>query len=391
MEKSRVVILSPCWPNRSSGYGIAVESSIRSLRQIFDEVIFICLAETAGEVHTACDKDYFIPIRRRSLVNRFASGLIHRVPACSVPFFEKSVINMLFETHSMVLKESAAIFIEDIPIACLFAQYGGELRKRMYVRSHNVLGDIFRGIEEISSPFGRLAWRYEIRKMAKWEEFVATSARGLWAISEQDFRTYKDEYKYQCNGVMGVIVPVDSRAKGKSTGNHNVVSLGSWDLRKGLGMEAFIMQEWPKVRDRYPDACLMIGGKGSERFRDSKMRIEGVGFVSNSDSFVEQGDVFINPQLIGSGVKLKSLNALALGRLLISTVNGVSGIPGEHGCHFLVGEANELGGLILEAFEDRARMDRIRARGHGMIVRNYSAEVVCNEYRHGLAALRPSI
>ncbi|MBK6308434.1 MAG: glycosyltransferase family 4 protein, partial [Gemmatimonadetes bacterium] len=51
--------------------------------------------------------------------------------------------------------------------------------------------------------------------------------------------------------------------------------------------------------------------------------------------FVSRAAIFICPMRVGGGTRLKILDALAMGRVLVSTAVGVEGIPvvdGEHTC-----------------------------------------------------------
>ncbi|MDN3503946.1 MAG: glycosyltransferase [Rhabdochlamydiaceae bacterium] len=54
------------------------------------------------------------------------------------------------------------------------------------------------------------------------------------------------------------------------------------------------------------------------------------GTVNNLKSFYHSTDVFINPVLFGSGLKIKTVEALAHGVPLVSTSYGVQGIKNEH-------------------------------------------------------------
>jgi glycosyltransferase involved in cell wall biosynthesis len=101
------------------------------------------------------------------------------------------------------------------------------------------------------------------------------------------------------------------------------------------GLRVFLRQVWPRVVTQCRDAHLLLAGRGSERLDRPEQNVHGLGYVPDDTEFLSRGSVFVNPQLAGSGIKLKSLVAMAAAKTLVSTANGVRGIPGTSGIHFI--------------------------------------------------------
>ncbi len=60
---------------------------------------------------------------------------------------------------------------------------------------------------------------------------------------------------------------------------------------------------------------------------------EKLGFVENPADFFGDMDLIINPNIGGTGLKIKSVDALAYGKPLASTADGMTGIPSHHQAH----------------------------------------------------------
>jgi glycosyltransferase involved in cell wall biosynthesis len=92
---------------------------------------------------------------------------------------------------------------------------------------------------------------------------------------------------------------------------------------------------WPLVRERRPDATLMLAGAGmqAEAF-GAPAGLPGVqwrGRVPSASDFLRELAVLLYPLSAGGGVKVKVLEALALGVPVVSTAEGAEGLLDHRG------------------------------------------------------------
>jgi len=98
-----------------------------------------------------------------------------------------------------------------------------------------------------------------------------------------------------------------------------VINVGTADLRKGNSLVDFIRGPWQGVRTEIPEERLLSAGRGTERFADAHIGVEGLGYVRDDRDVLAKGLIFINPQKIAAGVQLKSIVAMLSGKLLIAS------------------------------------------------------------------------
>jgi glycosyltransferase involved in cell wall biosynthesis len=119
------------------------------------------------------------------------------------------------------------------------------------------------------------------------------------------------------------------------------------------GMRWFIEEVLPTVRGRVPDAELwLVGGIGG-RIRGAVAGVRRLGFVEALDEVYRQVAVVINPQQFGTGLSIKSVDALLHGRPLVTTVSGGRGLEDGAGVAFRqAAAAQEFSEHLVELLRD---------------------------------------
>ncbi|HET6576830.1 MAG TPA: glycosyltransferase [Gemmatimonadales bacterium] len=119
------------------------------------------------------------------------------------------------------------------------------------------------------------------------------------------------------------------------------------------GVTWFIDQVLPGVRRRVPGAHLwLVGGIGG-RLRRETPGVQRFGFVDALEDFYRRAAVVINPQQFGTGLSIKSVDALLRARPLVTTASGARGLEDGAGAAFMqAGSAEEFGDLVVGLLRD---------------------------------------
>ena len=139
-----------------------------------------------------------------------------------------------------------------------------------------------------------------------------------------------------------------------------------------LAIEFFLRDAWPRIIGAEPQARLhIIAGKNHryflERARDrtqpnlAQPGIEIEDFVSDPRIAYRRAEVVIAPLLASAGTNIKIMEAMAMGRAIVSTPGGVNGLAElKDGVDVIVRESGEeMAGAILELIRNRARREEI--------------------------------
>ncbi|HEX5963981.1 MAG TPA: glycosyltransferase family 4 protein [Gemmatimonadales bacterium] len=119
------------------------------------------------------------------------------------------------------------------------------------------------------------------------------------------------------------------------------------------GIVWFIDSVLPMVRSQVPEAELWLAGGISDRVRRAAPGVRRLGYVDALEDVYRQSAVVVNPQQFGTGISIKSIDALRHGRPLVTTASGARGLEEGAGTAFLqAGSAEEFGRYLIDLLRD---------------------------------------
>ncbi|MGI9165005.1 MAG: glycosyltransferase [Pyrinomonadaceae bacterium] len=92
------------------------------------------------------------------------------------------------------------------------------------------------------------------------------------------------------------------------------------------GLRAFLKECWPEIKTAHPAARLHVVGKVGAKCRIDDQSIQYTPRVDDLTEVYREARVAINPTIAGTGLKIKSAEALAHGKPLVAWPNGVEGL-----------------------------------------------------------------
>jgi polysaccharide biosynthesis protein PslH len=169
--------------------------------------------------------------------------------------------------------------------------------------------------------------------LEKYERSILSNSAFFYDISADDLKFWHD--RGFANGhLLPPLIEFPDRFEPKDPliKSYDLVFLGNLNSENNVaGLIWFLTEVFPLIRDRLPKTTVLIAGFNPvDRIRQICDRIDGVELSVNPQSAsntYRSGKVLINPILTGSGVKIKSIEMLTTGLPIVSTVEGVSGLP----------------------------------------------------------------
>jgi succinoglycan biosynthesis protein ExoO len=140
----------------------------------------------------------------------------------------------------------------------------------------------------------------------------------------------------------------------------NIVTFIGSKIHSNLnGVRSFLDVSWPIVRRLCRGAHLRIYGDTAPYVETHEASVHPIGYVRRLTEAYRDAKVVINPVTLGTGLKVKSVEALAYGKALVTTSCGADGIEEGRGQAFLLEDDPERFGLAVARL---LRDDTLRAR-----------------------------
>jgi glycosyltransferase involved in cell wall biosynthesis len=92
------------------------------------------------------------------------------------------------------------------------------------------------------------------------------------------------------------------------------------------GLRGFLAECWPAIKQACPTATLHVVGLVGQMCHVEDPSILYSGWVADLAAVYQEASVVINPAMAGTGLKIKSVEALAHGKPLVAWTNGVDGL-----------------------------------------------------------------
>ena len=112
-------------------------------------------------------------------------------------------------------------------------------------------------------------------------------------------------------------------------GNHTIVFLSGDNKFNQNGLNWFIKNVFPLIRKRYNDAKLVVAGGICKVLKNKYYEVDGVdliGYVDDPKELYAMGDVAINPVYQGTGLKIKTFEAISYDKVTLVHPHSMSGV-----------------------------------------------------------------
>jgi glycosyltransferase involved in cell wall biosynthesis len=157
------------------------------------------------------------------------------------------------------------------------------------------------------------------------------------------------------------------------------------------GMSWFLAEIWPRLSRTNPRVRLkVIGANPSpEVLRHRGPRVEVTGLVDDLRPHLAGAAAVIVPLRVGGGTRFKIIEAMAMGKPVVSTTLGAEGIAAAPGREIVIADgAERFADEVARLVEDPALAARIGAAARGVAERTYSWSAVAGELERFLVELR---
>ena len=218
-----------------------------------------------------------------------------------------------------------------------------EHSKAMIVlRAHNVEHKIWERIaKETKSPLKRWYINHLAKTLKEFELNALETVNGVAAITRKDAAYFR---KFCSKPVIDIpfgVYPEQFTPKYEINGKPKFYHIGSMNwMPNEEGIRWFIDEVLPKTVEKDPNFVYHLAGRNMPEWLTTlnDPHVDVVGEVPDAKEFVSNHDVAIVPLLSGSGIRIKIIESMALGKTVITTRVGAEGILYDEEVNIIIAE-----------------------------------------------------
>ena len=214
-------------------------------------------------------------------------------------------------------------------------------------------------------------------RLVRYEAEVMRKTAHTVAMSEQDKAALRQIYP----GASITIVPngVDLAAYSQFSGDsipYDMVFTGKMDVRPNSDAVLWFGQHvLPLIQARRPGTPFAIVGQRPHARLDALRANPGItipGYVDDVRPYIAGSAVYVAPLRVGGGTRLKILEAMTMGKAIVSTRVGAEGFPVTGGQELILADRPEsFAPAVLDLLDNPARRAKLGQAGKAFAQANY--------------------
>lgn len=315
--------------------------------------------------HLAAEIDFHlvnIPVKRsvgRILRNLFFSDLPLHVEQCISDRYGEALVKLLTGNEYEVIQIEGLYLCPYIP---LIRKHSKAL---VSYRAHNIEHEIWDYSDRMAGIWRFLYLRRLVRRLKKFELSYLNQYDVLVSITERDgvildrLGNKKPRHTSQTGIHLASLVPT-----AKNLEYPSLFHIGALDWPPSQeGLLWFLNNCWPAIHNKYPNLKFYIAGRNVPVWIEARYKSDRViflGEVEDASSFMNSKAIMVVPLHSGTGMRIKIIEGMALGKAIVSTSVGCEGIPAIDRENILIADApDDFIAAIDHLLSDKALFSRI--------------------------------
>ncbi|MFN3530421.1 MAG: glycosyltransferase family 4 protein [Bacteroidia bacterium] len=372
------------WPLHDGG-ALAVHSLSSGLHEAGIRLRMFALNPSRNyvapnEIPQALQEDFGLQtetVDTRLWPHKAAFNLLGKTPFHISRFYRPKIaqkLKMLLQSEQFDLIQLEAPFV-----GCYYEVLRTYSKAPIVLRAHNVEYRIWERLAEgCQQPLKAWYLREQAARLKKFELQLIREVNGIVAISEVDATFFRQHTPAPIS-----VIPTGIKLDGyrpiqpNECNSKRMHFLGSLDWQPNQEAAQWLATEiWPAIVALAPESRCQVAGKNFPAFLKALASpgLNMLGPVTDAHAFMRSHPLCLIPMRSGSGIRIKLLEALALGLPVISSTIGAEGIPVKHGKEILLANSpEEFAKCVLQLQKNEDFAFNLGQQGRAFIAAQYDS------------------
>ena len=239
--------------------------------------------------------------------------------------FKLELITLLKQEHFDIIQLEGLYVCPYIPV---IREYSNA---KIVYRAHNIEHEIWQRTAAMTKGWKKFYMKNLSKRIKRFEKHCLNQYDLLVPITERDGNILNElgnsrPWQVSQTGIdSSVLIP-----NAKKLEHPSLFHIGSLDWTPNQeGLIWFLEKCWPAVNKQFPDLKFYVAGRNAPEWLQRKMELPNVVFegeIPDAYDFINSKSIMVAPLFSGSGMRIKIIEGMALGKPIVTTTIGTEGI-----------------------------------------------------------------
>lgn len=265
---------------------------------------------------------------------------------------------------------------------------------KIILEQHNIEWVTMSNIRKsVKNPIKRMIYAIESKRLKKWEDAYYRKPIALQTfVSSEDKSVFENNYP----NAMTYHSPIGSEINildDSKIERGSIMYFGKMSYPPNAEAAKWFAEDvFPSIQNQIPWANFYIVGKDPLPYLNelpkNNPNVIVTGTVDSVREYYEKASVIVVPLSHGGGVKVKVLEALGYGKLVVSTKKGIEGTDFVSGKELLTADSEqEMANLLIQALTTPEKYINVRTQGVESINEKYTWSAIIRNFENQIQKL----
>ncbi len=259
-------------------------------------------------------------------------------------------------------------------------------KAKIVLRSHNLEYMIWERLaRQSSNPAKRIYLNLLAKQLKTYELNTFQSIDGIAAITDEDGNKFRNLgcKKPIITIPFGIQLSEYHFTKPTLRDKISLFHLGAMDWKPNIeGVSWFLEEIWQDLNAQFPEVTFELAGRNMPDWllESDYKNVINHSEVESATKFMNENTVMVVPLLSAGGMRVKIIEGMALGKVIISTAIGAEGINYSNRENILIADTKEQYiNQIAWLLEDKNRIIEIGENARRLIEKEYDNEIIIRD------------